>query len=396
MASSVLELTQESIRAEWAPPSSRSFDFLLRCCAKKNGGAPPPVAEWPWLIALAEHHGVVPHLGASLRETRLPSEIMNLIDAAQAANLRRALWFTSELRRVLAAFAAEGIEVLPYKGPVLAALIYGDVTLRSCSDLDFFIRQRHVNRAQGVLREMGYEIALNLTSRERQCCLEQGYEFAFGSSLGSNLIELHWRLASRFYCVDLDLEELFARSRSVNVDGSPVATLSPEDLLVVLAVHHAKHMWSRLSMICDLATVLQIADMDWEAVDRLARSLHVRRTLAVSLTLTERLFETELPHPASQWLARNGDRNAAVLADQFAQQILRGEAIPIDSFAYFRNVLALRERWMDRTRIVQRLTFTPSYGEWDAVRLPDFLFPLYRVVRIGRLARRIRPGARRD
>jgi len=56
--------------------------------------------------------------------------------------------------------------------------------------------------------------------------------------------------------------------------------------------------------------------------------------------------------------------------------------------SYFRLMMRLRERRADRVRFLTRLTFTPGPGEWEAVRLPKSLFPLYRVVRLARLAAR--------
>ena len=48
----------------------------------------------------------------------------------------------------------------------------------------------------------------------------------------------------------------------------------------------------------------------------------------------------------------------------------------------------LRERRRDRMRFLARLTFTPGPGEWETVHLPKSLFPLYRIVRLARLAAR--------
>jgi hypothetical protein len=60
-----------------------------------------------------------------------------------------------------------------------------------------------------------------------------------------------------------------------------------------------------------------------------------------------------------------------------------------ESMAYFRLMVALRERRRDRFSFWWRLLFTPGAGEWSAVKLPVPLFPLYRVVRIFRLAERL-------
>jgi len=52
-------------------------------------------------------------------------------------------------------------------------------------------------------------------------------------------------------------------------------------------------------------------------------------------------------------------------------------------------MLRLRERTRDQLRFAARLALTPSVGEWQSVGLPAPLFPLYRVVRLFRLAKRL-------
>ena len=61
----------------------------------------------------------------------------------------------------------------------------------------------------------------------------------------------------------------------------------------------------------------------------------------------------------------------------------------VQQISYFRLMMRLRERRIDRLRFLTRLTFTPGPGEWQAVRLPRLLSPLYRVVRLVRLASRL-------
>jgi hypothetical protein len=63
-------------------------------------------------------------------------------------------------------------------------------------------------------------------------------------------------------------------------------------------------------------------------------------------------------------------------------------AFNIESVAYFRLMMRLRERPADRVSFLQRLIFTPGPGEWQVVHLPAPLFPLYRLVRLSRLAAR--------
>jgi hypothetical protein len=49
----------------------------------------------------------------------------------------------------------------------------------------------------------------------------------------------------------------------------------------------------------------------------------------------------------------------------------------------------LRENRRDRMRFITRLGFTPGPGEWNAIHLPESLTPLYRLVRLCRVAGRL-------
>src|SRR5208282_477844 len=112
-------------------------------------------------LRLAEHHGVLPLAARTLIEHArgLPAEIERRLRSAYDANLRRSLWFTAELTRLMQHFEHQGIRLIPYKGPVLAESLYGDAALRSFSDLDFLISPEDFERAKQAIAEIGYRPA---------------------------------------------------------------------------------------------------------------------------------------------------------------------------------------------------------------------------------------------
>jgi hypothetical protein len=83
------------------------------------------------------------------------------------------------------------------------------------------------------------------------------------------------------------------------------------------------------------------------------------------------------------------DRRVEALGDEFAQRLIRGADYDFESTEYFSLILKLRERRSDQWRYLWRLVWTPGAGEVAAVRLPEALFPLYRIVRMGRLMRKL-------
>jgi hypothetical protein len=76
-------------------------------------------------------------------------------------------------------------------------------------------------------------------------------------------------------------------------------------------------------------------------------------------------------------------------AGQIAESIASGIDYEARKISYFRLMMGLRERKIDRAKFLTRLALTPGPGEWDSVSLPRVLFPFYRVVRMARLAGRL-------
>ena len=97
---------------------------------------------------------------------------------------------------------------------------------------------------------------------------------------GRNLLELQWALQPRFYAVDFDMDGLFERAVNVAVAGRRVKTPSPEDLLLVLSVHAAKHVWGRLIWLCDIVQILKLGNLNWDWVRAHARGIWDRADCA--------------------------------------------------------------------------------------------------------------------
>jgi hypothetical protein len=355
--------------------------------------------DWSEVLRLAEYHGVLPLAARNLIELGrgFSPEVERSLRSAYEVNLRRSLWFAAELARIMQHFERRHLRALPYKGPVLAQSLYRDLGLRSFSDLDFLISPADFERAKQALAEIGYrpsgevDRAIESPAAER-LWLRTGYERAFDGADGKNLIELQWALLPHFYAVDLRVQDLMARAGKTVVGGREVPCLSAEDSLLVLCLHAAKHLWTRLIWLSDIAETLRsysrTQTIDYSLVFSRARSLGIARILGVSFWLVKNLLRAEIPKSAEEMIA--ADRRVPALGSKFAARLARGATYNFETTEYFRLILMLRERQGDRLRYVWRLVWTPGAGDVAAVRLPDAFFPLYRIVRIGRLMRKLR------
>ena len=159
----------------------------------------------------------------------------------------------------------------------------------------------------------------------------------------------------------------------------------------MLCLHAAKHLWTRLIWLADIAETLrsqsQAQTIDHSLVFSRARALGIVRILGVSFWLVKNVLQAELPEGAEETIA--ADPRVPALGSEFAERLARGATYDFESTEYFRRIMKLRERRDDRWRYLWRLVWTPGAGDVAAVRLPEALFPLYRIVRIGRLMRKL-------
>lgn len=400
MAAASLQLPTPAARPRVTFGMNPEFELLRACCVHgPQGTRDERIAQaiecgmrWDFLLRMAEHHGVLPIVVRRLCSfcAAIPQDIWAIFTRAQQIHSRRSLWLTSELGRIAGTFKQAGIGFLTYKGPALAELLYGDVTMRQFGDLDFLVYRDDVFRATTAARELGYHSQLALTESQKKAFLSIGYERVFDSQFGRNLLEIKWQVLPPFYAIDFDVEKIFLRSDSVNIEGLSVPTLSLEDLLLLLCVHAAKHGWEKLSWLCDIGA-LSARVLDWETIERQARKLGVQRIVAINFVLANKFLQTSVPETIAAYIQEDG--RAISLANGIAPKIEGCGNCDVTSIAYFREFAGLRERRMDRGRFWWRLTTTPGVREWNSLGLRNPRSLLYRAVRVWRLARKV-VGAR--
>jgi len=438
----------------WPPvrafTDNSELDLLVACCAHSSGYAhadrirellSSPL-DWERMLRLVDHHRLVPQVYGTLSACShlVPTRQLDALRSRYRENARNALWFTAELQRVLSYLESAGIPALPYKGPVLAKTLYGEVTQRQFNDLDILIRPADVPRAKAALLALGYPCSPELRPQQEPAYIASGCGYVFHSPAGRNLLDLQWRILPRFYSIDFDVADFLKRADEIDLEtqsmedarprpsecitgamrcreaavehsprrkpwvesetlpspggardhglGCRMRTLRAEDLLLVLCVHAAKHVWIQLSWLCDIAQLANSQPLDWNAIQDEACRLGIERIVSLNLLLARKLFRSALP-PQIQRRPQE-DPSTNVLADEILRIIERSTHYNTESIPYFRLMMRLRERWQDQARLLWRLVFTPSVSEWSTVRLPKSLQPLYRLVRLSRLAKRLR------
>ena len=282
--------------AEWDLVLARSCadpreNDLGQPAALPRSGQERPI-EWEAVLRLADHHGTSGLLYRNLSRLGdlVPSSALSTLRQGYEKNVHKALFLARELMRILDCLDVMGIEVIPYKGIVLSEVYYGDMALRQPGDIDLFVRKKDVARIKSAVRELEYTLRVPIPEDAEEDYIASGYECTFDSPAGRNLLELQWALQPRFYAVDFDMDGLFERAVNVAIVGRRVKTPPSEDLLLVLSMHAAKHVWGRLIWLCDIVQILKRGDLDWNWVQAQARGYGIERILHVTLLLANRLL----------------------------------------------------------------------------------------------------------
>ena len=183
--------------------------MILACCGDDSDGRLSARiqqilqhdVDWKRVVQLAHHHGLVPlvyrRLSGEMDANR--SSGLEALRQHDTANAHRTLWLTLELLNIHRHLQARGLEVLPYKGPVLAEMLYGNVALRQFSDLDLLIRSHDLPAIKEALAQLGYAPGLRLAQAAERDYLKSGYEYTFDGARGRNLLEIKWQILPRFY-----------------------------------------------------------------------------------------------------------------------------------------------------------------------------------------------------
>jgi hypothetical protein len=367
---------------------------LLRAVARPVGSAPQridqlagKIRDWDSLFSLAEEHRVLPMLFSRLADTGapVPPVAQERLRAEYDRNVFHCLANAAELIAVLKAFDDEMIPAMPFKGVVLGASVYHNLTTRPAGDLDVLIHYRHLIRATAVLLERGYELKTPVRA-DGTPAVQDYYEYHFERLTDGMALELRWRLelTQPRFRRDLGMDWVWPHRRTAMLAGAEVPDMNPEIKLLALCMHGSKHMWSRLIWICDVARLLDSSPgLDWKDITEEANRSGLWRTLALGVLLARRVAGAEVPLAILRRFER--DATAHSLARHIQENLFDAPgSTPMSRIPYSIQLLAIR----DRVRLLSSFDFLrPNERDRATIHLPQWLHAFYYLVRPVRILR---------
>lgn len=355
----------------------------------RPGSAAPPVeamehGDWAAFIRLGQAHAMLPVAWLALRPH---ADLMGPAAARELrlvyeANARHNLTMLGELRTLATALADAGVRAVSWKGPLLAQRAFGDISARQFFDLDLLVPRTDMAAAQRIAHGLGFRPEKKMTDHQQQTYVDHQGELELVRASDGLWIELHSAVVPTYYGRALISDSWWRRAVDVSVGRMRFAALDAVDELHALCIHGSKHRWDRLAWILDVAMLARgLDDAQWREVTDAAERQGTLRMLRLGLLLAADLCGLVPPPDVAAAVRR--DRAALKLARTVERGLFDARPSRFDGLVFHAR---MRERARDQLGYLASVAFTPSGADWEALRLPRALFPLYALTRPIRLA----------
>jgi hypothetical protein len=386
------------------PPYTVSFehspevDFLLKAIRNFHGKddlneldvLSQSSIEWKVVADLAYLNCVSPLLYKTLEQLSdetFPVDVLAGLRTHSQTQMFYNMVRTQHLVSLLEGLSSAGILAIPFKGPVLAYLIYDNLALRKFSDLDLWVSPTDYEATRQWLKNKGFKLHSDLA-----------WECTFIHPETAINVDLHKAVASTQFQFDLSFQVVQARLIPLELSGHSSWQLSPEDLLLVLCVGWCKDSWkrkSRLIQLCDIAELLRThPDLDWNYLIKQSSALNGKSILLFPLALAKQWLNAPLANEISSLISEDNTLQKLVkhVQKDFWFYRTHGNTGGIDridsnSFTYCDHFVyfSLRRDFFSRFIYLVRIIFTPTEKEISSIELPPLLSFFYYPLRLARL-----------
>ena len=368
------------------PRVSRECEFLLAAVRRFFHPDDPPLdpggIDWSKLMRLSVSHAVTPMLYRALRSLPIPKPAADNFRSAFERNTQWNLMLSAELCALAELFQQHKIAFVPLKGPSLSQQLYGDLSMRASSDLDWLVHRRDLLRVRDLLIARGYRVASPIHWPCDSAFLrDREAEVSLADESRSLNVDLHWRIMPGYFASAFDHQDVWDSLVPIDLGGRTIPGLCPEHLILLLCVHGAKHAFERLGWICDIASCLvAFPNLRWPEVLAASARAGTMRELLLGLKIAEDLLGVSIPASLPE------DPAVEKLVLLVRKRVMEA-APPISESELIPFCLRLFESPRNRARYLLG-HFAPSRAEYQILPLPPSLYFLYYFFRPLRLIAR--------
>ena len=255
------------------------------------------------LWTMATENRIAPIVAHALMDALGPDNVSAHWCQVHEETYSRISAYLAELDRIAARLADEGVPLVALKNGGIARGIHSCPGCCPMGDLDVLVEKRHFRQAHQILLVEGYHFefrflleAAKLEAAEKSGGTEYWKILPNGEKLW---FELQWRsVAGRWIRPDQEpsADELIVRS--LPIPGTAVRLLAPEDNLLQVALHTAKHSYVRapgVRLHLDVDRIVRYQTIKWDLFLSQVLASQVKTPVYFSLAIPKALFNTPIP-----------------------------------------------------------------------------------------------------
>ncbi|MCB0117265.1 MAG: nucleotidyltransferase family protein [Caldilineaceae bacterium] len=330
--------------------------------------------NWHHTLSLAASHGITPLLYQAVQGVpTVPNEVQDRLHRVYMGIAQKNMWLTAELLALIDRFAAQGIILVPYKGPILAQMAYDNLSLREFKDLDVLVRENDVHKAQTLLVDQDFYPWKAPAPEDAETAFRKRPVQRFIHRQRPIAVDLHWGATyKRSFDFPFKDEQFWRRLQTFSMSGRNIQVVPPEEMLQFLCLHGSRHQGERLIWIRDVAQFVHAhPHMAWDRCLTLATQAGNQRMLLIGLQLAHDLMGIDLPASVHAAIQSN-PLVASLVRPIWDRWLFRPAATGIvHKLSVHRYLIQIHGRWQDRVPVfIDSLLGTP--WRWIGA-LPDRL-----------------------
>ncbi len=383
----VADATREGHEVNDQLAAQRVWIALLRGEARPNV---PPLTDrqWACLAQEATRHGLRALTYRLVADgpfaDQVPSDVRDKLRSSYVSGASRNAVLFRQTAQMVKELSARGIPVMLLKGMHLSRFVYAEPGLRSMADVDLMVRREHLAEADQLFVELGFGPVPRPDVDEY--CTRTNH-LARLHKAGSPVVELHWSIEKPISPFRIDLDGMWARSQTVTLEGVQVHILSPEDLLLHLALHGTYHHrldHAPLKGLVDVNAVVvkHASSIDWQKLTERANAWGASGFVYSTFRLTTEILGTPFPPSTLGSLPhQRADDDVVEVARRFILmprlelpkvyvELAQSENFRQRSMLVLRNIFLPRQRM---ERVYELRTGTPLVYAYYGIRLADLL-----------------------
>jgi len=249
------------------------------------------------LIQISIRHGILPIVYHKLKTfDHIDSDFLILLKEHYLKIAQKNILMTAELLKIIKLLESNNIPSLAFKGPSLAHMAYGDITLRQYNDLDILVDEKDIFLAAQLISSINYKSDNPLNFFKNQTLLNITSDLGLRNNKNNTYVELHWKLFRKKISILSKNIDLWNNYTNITIKNQNIKTLNNELLIVYLCTHGSKHMWERIEWILDIDKLIKNNNINWNRALIFAEKMHSVNTLLLGLSLINTLFGTNIPY----------------------------------------------------------------------------------------------------